>query len=98
MTFGATVQDVFKGGPYCLSLLAQLDSFTHHHNFLFMCTIFLKRKYPENWDEALRWVNYSVLRPAGYVNSFGYINKRYRFTRPTKLSLSMQRRTGVWPV
>ena len=30
-----------------------------------MCTIFLKRKYPENWDEALRWVNYSVLRPAG---------------------------------
>ena len=30
--FGATVQDVFKGGPYCLSLLAQLDSFTRRHS------------------------------------------------------------------
>jgi hypothetical protein len=62
---GATPQETFKHGPYCLSILAELGVSTYQHNFLFNCATFFKRKYSENWEDALRWVNYFILKPPG---------------------------------
>jgi hypothetical protein len=60
-----TIKESFKHGPPCLAYIARETSADFQHNYLFNVAIFFKRKYPENWDTALGWVNYHVLRPAG---------------------------------
>jgi hypothetical protein len=63
--YHATLAETFEEGPFCQLALTQINVPTFQHNFLFNCTLFLKKKYPDNWPEALEWVNYHVLRPAG---------------------------------
>jgi len=60
-----TVDSVFHDGPVCLRILSRMGVGQGQQNhFLTMCGIFLLRKY-ENWSEALRWVNTSILKPSG---------------------------------
>jgi len=62
-----SVKTMFWDGPICLWHIS-LEKSTHdQHYFLLNCGIFLKRKYPENWDKALEWVNFNVLRPTGDI-------------------------------
>jgi hypothetical protein len=82
---GATVEDTFRGGPVCLSIIAKLGCHTFQHNFLFNVAIFLKRKYPENWEEVMRWCNFYILKPAGnmeklesLIKDFGRRDYEYR--------------------
>jgi hypothetical protein len=74
---GATIEDTFKGGPVCLSILAKLGVQTFQHNFLFNVAIFFKRKYPENWEEAMRWCNFFVLKPSGNMEKLEAIIKDF---------------------
>lgn len=64
-TVAATIKATFKGGPPCLQYIAMMRSLQFQHNYLFNVAIFLKRKYPENWQEAFKWVNFHVLDPPG---------------------------------
>jgi hypothetical protein len=62
----ATVEDTFKGGPPCLMTLAKMKVHSgSQHSFLFECGTFLKKKYPDNWSEAMKWINMVVLVPPG---------------------------------
>jgi hypothetical protein len=61
----ATVEETFKDGPICLDTLAKINISVNQHNFLVDCATFFKKKYPDNWEEPLQWVNVNVLRPAG---------------------------------
>lgn len=61
----ATITAMFCNGPTCQWDIARQRSTVFQHNFLFNVAIFLKRKYSENWPEALAWVNYNVLSPPG---------------------------------
>ena len=60
-----TINETFKNGPPCLWNIAHSRSTEYQHNYLFNVAIFVKRKYSENWDEALSWINFNVLVPAG---------------------------------
>lgn len=80
-----TVKETFKDGPFCLATIARVGSVTYQHNFLIACATFFKRKYPDNWDEALVWVNYNILRPSGdatklddLVKSVGHRDYEYK--------------------
>lgn len=64
-TVADTIKMTFKGGPICLNYIAQTRSSQFQHNYLFNVGIFLKRKYPENWQDAYKWVNFNVLDPPG---------------------------------
>lgn len=61
----ATVEETFKSGPPCLSMLAKVGVRTYQHNFLIQCITLFKKKYPDNWEEAIKWVNMTVLSPPG---------------------------------
>ena len=62
----ATVEDTFKGGPPCLMTIAKIKCYSgQQHDFLFECGTFLKKKYPDNWPEAMQWVNMNILVPPG---------------------------------
>jgi len=66
VTERATVEDTFKGGPPCLMTLAKIKVYSgQQHDFLFECGTFLKKKYPDNWPEAVRWVSVNILVPPG---------------------------------
>jgi hypothetical protein len=60
-----TINTMFHDGPICLWQIAQRRCRDMQNNFLINVSIFLERKYPENWDKALEWVNYNVLQPVG---------------------------------
>jgi hypothetical protein len=60
-----TIIATFDDGPVCLMNLARNGVRDLQHNFLFNCTTFLKRKYSDNWEKALEWVNDNVLAPTG---------------------------------
>jgi hypothetical protein len=64
-TWIETIEATFWDGPICLWHIAMNKSRDNQHYFLLNCASFLQRKYPENWDEALIWVNMSVLSPTG---------------------------------
>jgi hypothetical protein len=56
----------FCDGPDCLWHISKSGCQQgSQHNFLLNVAAFLKRKYPENWKDALKWVNFRILRPPG---------------------------------
>jgi hypothetical protein len=61
----ATIEETFKDGPICLDTIAKINATSNQHNFLVDCATFFKKKYPDNWDEPMQWVNVNVLRPPG---------------------------------
>jgi hypothetical protein len=63
--YEATLEDTFYQGPPCLKILSRHGAPRFQHNYLFNCAIFLKKKYPDNWEEALEWANTHVLKPVG---------------------------------
>jgi hypothetical protein len=75
----ATPEDTFKGGPPCLMMLAKLKVHSgQQHDFLFECGTFLKKKYPDNWIEALKWVNLTILVPPGDSEKLDEIIKDHK--------------------
>jgi hypothetical protein len=75
----ATIEDTFKGGPPCLMMLAKLKVHSgQQHDFLFECGTFLKKKYPDNWPEAMQWVNVTILVPPGDTEKLNEIIKDHR--------------------
>jgi hypothetical protein len=56
---------MFHDGPICLWHIAQHRCRDLQNIFLTNVCTFFKKKYPENWDKALEWVNYNVLQPVG---------------------------------
>jgi hypothetical protein len=64
-TTQVTINTMFWDGPICLWHIAQHRCRDLQNIFLFNVSIFLQRKYPENWEKALEWVNYNVLQPVG---------------------------------
>jgi hypothetical protein len=60
-----TINTMFWDGPICLWRIAKERCRDLQNIFLFNVSIFLQRKYPENWEKALEWVNYNVLQPVG---------------------------------
>ena len=46
-------------------IIARQKSHHMQNNFLLNVATFGKRKYPENWETFVAWVNYNVLQPVG---------------------------------
>jgi hypothetical protein len=63
--YETAISTMFWDGPICLWHIAHEKSRHDQHYFLLNCASFFKRKYPDNWDQALEWVNYNVLMPGG---------------------------------
>jgi hypothetical protein len=64
--YDLSVRTMFHDGPVCLYYISlEKCPAGVQHYFLFNCCIFFLRKYPDNWDKALEWVNFNVLRPVG---------------------------------
>ena len=83
----ATIERVFCDGPMCLWIIARDHCSNYQHNFLLNVASFFMWKYSDNWDIALTWVNYNVLRPAGdktkleeMIKSLKHKGKRYDYT------------------
>jgi hypothetical protein len=64
-TYEETVKSTFCDGPPCLYIIANNHCTNYQNNFLLDCSTFLRKKYSQNWQEALKWVNSHVLRPQG---------------------------------
>jgi hypothetical protein len=60
-----TVDTTFHDGPMCLWIIARQNCIQYQHNFLLTCATFFMRKYTDNWEMALKWVNDHVLVPPG---------------------------------
>jgi hypothetical protein len=77
-----TINTMFCDGPPCLWTIAHEGSRNMQNNFLTNVSTFLLRKYPENWDKALEWVNYNILKPVGdrekLADLIGRLKKRPR--------------------
>jgi hypothetical protein len=59
------IDTMFWGGPPCLWTIVHTGYQNFQNNFLLSCGVFLKKKYPENWEKSLEWVNFNVLKPTG---------------------------------
>jgi hypothetical protein len=64
-SYEVTLNTMFCDGPPCMWTIVHEKCRGMQNNFLLNVLSFLKRKYPENWDKALEWVNYNVLQPVG---------------------------------
>jgi hypothetical protein len=64
-SYEVTLNTMFHDGPVCLWIISHRKCRELQNNFLTNVCTFLKKKYPENWDKALEWVNYNVLQPVG---------------------------------
>jgi hypothetical protein len=64
-SYEVTLNTMFCDGPPCLWTIVHMKCREMQNNFLLNVLGFLKKKYPENWDKALEWVNYNVLQPVG---------------------------------
>jgi hypothetical protein len=73
-----TVRAMFCDGPPCLWTIAHNRSRDYQHNFLVNMVIFLKRKYPDNWETALEWVNVTLLTPSGSTERLAALKKDMR--------------------
>jgi hypothetical protein len=73
-----SIKTMFWDGPICLWYISLEKCTDLQHNFLFVCGVFLKRKYPDNWDKALEWVNYNVLRPVGDAEKLQQLIKDFK--------------------
>jgi hypothetical protein len=62
---GMNENDIFKGGPPCLWVLAHKRVPEYQHNYLFNALIFVKKKFPDNYQEAIRHINQFILSPHG---------------------------------
>jgi hypothetical protein len=76
--YSTTINTIFHDGPPCLWTISHMRSADYQHNFLLNCITFFKRKYPENWEEALLWVNENVLRPRGNQEKFLEMKKNLK--------------------
>jgi hypothetical protein len=77
-TYETTINTMFWDGPICLWHIAHEGSHDFKNNFLMNVTTFLKKKYPENWEKALEWVNYNILKPVGDRDKLNDLIKRRR--------------------
>lgn len=75
-SYDVTINTMFWDGPPCLWIIAHRKCRDMQNNFLMNVSTFLKKKYPENWDKALEWVNYNVLQPIGDREKLTNIIKR----------------------
>jgi hypothetical protein len=75
-SYETTINTMFCDGPPCLWTISHQGSHDMQNNFLVNVSTFLKRKYPENWEKALEWVNYNVLKPVGDREKLNSIVKR----------------------
>jgi hypothetical protein len=62
---GMSTNEIFKGGPPCLWILAHKGVPEYQHNYLVNALIFVKKKFPDNHAEALRYINQYILNPHG---------------------------------
>lgn len=69
-SYNDTIVTTFWDGPPCMFEIVQHKCRDMQHNFLFDVGLFFKRKYPDNWPEALRWVNENILVPRGNDERF----------------------------
>ena len=76
--YGETIKTMFWDGPICLWHIAHEKCTDLQHNFLVACITFFRRKYTDNWDKALEWVNYNVLRPVGDAEKLQQLIKDFR--------------------
>jgi hypothetical protein len=77
-TYETTINTMFWDGPPCMWIISHRKCHDMKNNFLVDVSTFLKKKYPENWDKALEWVNYNVLQPVGDRDKLADIIKRVR--------------------
>lgn len=77
-TYDLTIRTTFWGGPICMWAIAHSRCRANQNNFLLSVAIFLKKKYPDNWEEPLGWVNMNVLEPAGNMDKLQDIIKRLK--------------------
>jgi hypothetical protein len=77
-SYETTINTMFWDGPPCMWIIAHRKCYDMKNNFLVDVSTFLKRKYPENWEKALEWVNYNVLQPVGDMDKLADIVKRVR--------------------
>jgi hypothetical protein len=77
-THELTFKTTFSGGPICLWAIAHMRCRANQNNFLLSCAVFLKKKYPDNWEEPFTWVNLSVLDPPGNMDKFHEMVKRLK--------------------
>jgi hypothetical protein len=75
-TYELTINTMFCDGPPCMWTIAHDRCRDMQNNFLFNTSTFLRRKYPENWDKALEYINYNVLQPVGDREKLNSIVKR----------------------
>jgi hypothetical protein len=75
-TYETTINTMFWDGPPCMWIISHRRSRDMQNNFLIDVSTFLKKKYPENWDKALEWVNANVLQPVGSAEKLLDIIKR----------------------
>ena len=74
-TVEKTIDTMFWGGPPCLWTIVHTKYQHFQNNFLLNCAVFLKKKYPENWDKPLEWVNFNILQPTGNMQKLAEIIK-----------------------
>jgi hypothetical protein len=75
-TYELTLNTMFYDGPVCLWIIAHNKCTHMQNNFLFNTAMFLRKKYEINWEEALTWVNYNVLKPVGEREKLNSLIKR----------------------
>jgi hypothetical protein len=77
-SYEETVRSMFCDGPPCLWTLAHNRVSTHQNNFLVNCLNMFKRKYSDNWDQAITWVNVNVLRPIGNTEKLAEMIRNFK--------------------
>jgi len=75
-SYELNINTIFYDGPPCQWTISHNKSCDFQNNFLLNVSTFLKRKYPENWDKCLEWINYNVLQPVGDRDKLNEIIKR----------------------
>lgn len=80
ISYDLTLNTTFYGGPPCLWIIAHRKSTEMRNNFLHDVRTFLMKKYPENWQKPLEWVNFNVLSPPGDAEKLhGLITRRHEY-------------------
>lgn len=77
-TVDKTITTMFCDGPPCLWDIAHSRSRNFQHNLLFDMAVFVMRKYPENWEQALEWINMNILTPVGASDKLEALRKDFK--------------------
>jgi hypothetical protein len=75
-THEMTINTMFHDGPPCLWTLSRRKVHDMQNNFLLNVAIFFKRKYSENSEKPLEYMNYNGLQPVGDREKLNGIIKR----------------------